>query len=421
MEYRIPEVNMEKLREKLAKIERKCKKYGCEFSFTEKSTEYETVKDAETGVEKTIAFVVVDVSGKSVINGWEFIAKIDHTEKGNILQGYSDVEIPARFYKTPCFCEHCKTARRRNNTFIVRKSETGEFKQVGKSCLLDYTHGLSAENVADYMSYFREIEDARELPEFKNVPRYIDRDEFMIFTAETIRCFGYEKGKTGWTSIECRDAFYGNYPQYFSKQYKMFLREMEKMHFDIKREDSKKLVADALKWIENQDESNNYMHNLKTACALDYVKPEHYNLLASLFPTFNRDLEYQKKKAEEKKAEKSSEYVGKIKDRITVEIVNCKAVTSYYTDFGITTIYKMIDKNGNVFIWKTGKAIDLESFTITGTVKEHKEFRDVKQTELTRCRVVEHAGKSVERESVAPVRNAWDDFCESYNSWVNGE
>ena len=389
MEYRIPEVNMEKLREKLAKIERKCNKYGCEFSFTEKSVEYEKITD-EDGVEKTIAFVVVDVNGKAVINGWQFVAKVDHTEKGNILTGYSDVEIPARYYKTECFCEHCKTRRRRNNTFIVRKVETDEFKQVGKSCLLDYTHGLSAENVADYLSYFQEIEEAREISEFKYVPRYIERDEFMIFVAETIRCFGYEKGKTGRKAIECRDAFYRNFPQYYSKQYKMFLEKMDEMNFDIKREDSKKLVSDALAWIETQDENNNYMHNLKTACALDYVKAEHYNLLASLFPTFNRELEYQRKKAEEKKSEKSSDFVGNIKDRISVEIVNCKAVTSYYTDFGITIIYKMIDKNGNVFVWKTGKAIDSESFTITGTVKEHKVFRDVKQTELTRCRVVEN-------------------------------
>lgn len=390
MEYKIPEVNMEKLKEKLAKIERKCKKYGCEFSFTEKSTEYETVKDVETGTEKTIAYVIVDVSGKSVINGWQFVAKIDHTEKGNIIQGFSDVEVPARFYNSDCFCEHCKRVRRRNNTFIVRKSETNEFKQVGKSCLLDYTHGLSAENVADYMSYFHAIEEAREISEFRYVPRYMERDEFLLFTAETIRCFGYEKRVTGEKSVDYRDAYYNNYPAMFAQYYEKLKREMEKVHFDINREDSKKLVSDALKWIEKQDETNNYMHNLKTACALDYVKPQNYNLLASLFPSFNRDLEYQKKKAEETKAEKSSEYVGKIKDRITVEIVNCKAVTSYYTDFGITIIYKMIDKNGNVFIWKTGKAIDSESFTITGTVKEHKEFRDVKQTELTRCRVVEH-------------------------------
>ena len=389
MEYRIPEVNMEKLREKLAKIERKCNKYGCEFSFKEKSVEYEKITD-EDGVEKTVAFIVVDVSGKSVINGWAFVAKVDHTEKGNIITGYSDVEVPARYYKTECFCEHCKTRRRRNNTFIVRKVATDEFKQVGKNCLLDYTHGLSAENVADYLSYFQEIEEAREIPEFKYVPRYIDRDEFMIFTAETIRCFGYEKGMTGGKSVEYYDAHYGNYPSIFARHYENLKEEMEKVHFNISRKDSKKLVADALAWIETQDENNNYMHNLKTACALDYVKPEHYNLLASLFPTYNREIEYRAKIEREKKAEKSSEYVGNIKDRLTVEIVNCKTVTSYETLYGTQFIYKMIDKNDNVFVWKTGNIVTAESFTITGTVKEHKVFRDVKQTELTRCRVVEN-------------------------------
>lgn len=39
-------------------------------------------------------------------------------------------------------------------------------------------------------------------------------------------------------------------------------------------------------------------------------------------------------------------------------------------------------------IWKTSKCFDEESVkTIVGTVKEHSEFRDVKQTVLTRCKV----------------------------------
>ena len=392
MEFRIPDGNMEKLKEKLAKIERKCKKYGCEFNFTEKSVEYEKVHDAD-GVTKTLKFIVVDVSGKSVINGWEFIATIDHTEKGNIIRAYADgVEIPERYYNSDCFCEHCKSVRRRNNTYIVRRVGTSEFKQVGKTCLKDYTNGLSAESVADYMSFFSAVSEAEDYSgiDFRRFANYISRDEFLKYVAETIRCFGYEKGKTGYKADEICKYFNGELRFFNRKDERKFEEEIEKVGFNADRKENKKMISDALKWIEKQDESNNYMHNLKTACALDYVKSEHYNLLASLFPAFNRDLEYQKKKEAEKNAEKSSEFVGNVKDRITVEIVDCKVVTSYYTDFGVTRIYKMLDKNGNVFVWKTSNVIESERFTITGTVKEHKVFRDVKQTELTRCRVVEN-------------------------------
>ena len=389
MEYRIPENNMPKLKEKLAKIERKCKKYGCEFSFTEKSVEYETVTDKDTGMKKTLCFVVVDVSGKSVINGWQFVAEVDHTEKGNIIQGFSDVEIPERYYNSDCFCEHCKTIRRRNNTYIVRRVGTDEFKQVGKTCLLDYTHGLSAESVANYLSFFSAVEDAQSFSadDFVRFTNYISRATFLKYVAETVRCFGYEKGKTGFKAEEIYEFKSGKLSWASYKYRRQLENELEKAGFNADRAENEKMISDALAWVKEQDETNNYMHNLRTACALDYVKSEHYNLLASLFPAYNRDLEYKTKIEREKEAEKSSEYVGKIKDRITVDVVDCKVVTSYYTDFGITKIYKMCDASGNVYVWKTTNEIERERFTITGTVKDHKEFRGVKQTELTRCRV----------------------------------
>ena len=85
----------------------------------------------------------------------------------------------------------------------------------------------------------------------------------------------------------------------------------------------------------------------------------------------------------------SSEFVGEISDRITVKIQSVKCVTSWETDFGITRIYKLIGADGNVYTWKTGKYLDdtTDEMSITGTVKAHTEFRGIKQTELTRCRV----------------------------------
>ena len=58
------------------------------------------------------------------------------------------------------------------------------------------------------------------------------------------------------------------------------------------------------------------------------------------------------------------------------------------TEFGYTYIYKMIGEDGNVYTWKTSKVIDEdEEVLIIGTIKNHNEYRGIKQTELTRCRV----------------------------------
>ena len=64
-------------------------------------------------------------------------------------------------------------------------------------------------------------------------------------------------------------------------------------------------------------------------------------------------------------------------------------MTSWETEWGVTVLYRFIDINGNVIIWKSSKYIadEKEISKLTGTIKEHKDFNGVKQTVVTRCKV----------------------------------
>ena len=66
-------------------------------------------------------------------------------------------------------------------------------------------------------------------------------------------------------------------------------------HFEVDSEHVLHQVNDALEWISNQEESNNYMHNLKVVCSLECCPSGSLGIAASLFPTWNRELAYQKK------------------------------------------------------------------------------------------------------------------------------
>lgn len=112
-----------------------------------------------------------------------------------------------------------------------------------------------------------------------------------------------------------------------------------------------------------------------------------------------------KAKAEEEariKAEKAiSNYVGQIGDKIDIKAIYEYSaffnVPSFYNRFQTETIYihNFKDAKGNKLIWKTGSPIDgnvIEKgmeVSLKGTIKEHKEYKDEKQTILTRCRVKE--------------------------------
>ena len=135
------------------------------------------------------------------------------------------------------------------------------------------------------------------------------------------------------------------------------------------------------------------MHNLKTACDLADTHYGRFGILASLFPTYNRELGIQAQREEKQKAESKSEYQGQVGSRLVVEVESVKCVTSWESTFGYypttTYIWKITDKQGNIYTWKSSNWMDEENppKTIKGTVKEHKVFREVKQTELTRCRI----------------------------------
>jgi hypothetical protein len=396
-QYEILESNMERLNKKVTKIQNKCKKYGCDFHFEEVGEVFKTIKD-EVGNERTARYVVVEAEGKAVINDWKFIGSVEHTEKGNIIRTACEAEVPKRYYTTSPVCEHCKTNRVRKSTFIVLNTKTNEFKQVGRSCLCDFTHGMDVELVASYISMFDEMIQGSEPFNSDYGEPYYDPAEYLLYVAESVRKFGYQKNSpfspdksTSRRAFEYMLLERGDGNVGGSKYTKELLREMQDVNFDYKNPENVNLVKDALVWVNTQDESNNYMHNLVTICNMPYVNRKHFGILASLIPTYNRELAYQARKAknaaEYEKKVIGSNWFGNVKERITIEVKSIKCLTGWEGQFGYTRLYEIVDTNNNVFTWKTSTLLAENAKIITGTVKAHNEFRGIKQTELTRCRV----------------------------------
>lgn len=254
MTYKIFEGNLERLEKKLTRIANKCKKYGCDFRYEQVGEVFEDVKD-DKGETHTARFVLIEAEGTAKVNDWQFVATVEHTEKGNIIEGYAGIEVPERYYTGKPICEHCNSNRYRKNTYIIRNIETGEFKQVGKSCLKDFTHGLSAEMVAQYISGFQELIEGEEPSEGCWFPRYINRDKFLAYAAETIRCFGYVKRNydvpgTAERAIDFYDAAHGKLrPIQYQND---VLEVMKKANFNA--DNQVEYVKDALSWLEQQPE-----------------------------------------------------------------------------------------------------------------------------------------------------------------------
>lgn len=83
----------------------------------------------------------------------------------------------------------------------------------------------------------------------------------------------------------------------------------------------------------------------------------------------------------------NSEYIGDIKERLRDLRVVLTSFRSFDGFYGTTFIYTF-KKEDDVLIWMTSSCKEIEigdELLLTGTVKEHSEYKGVKQTKLSRC------------------------------------
>lgn len=399
--YRILEGNIERLEKKIKRIQNKCNKYGTHFHYERVGEEViEKTFNKGTELEKTVAYnyIVVEAEGKAVINDWQFVCEINHTEHGNIFRGVSVIEVPERYYITDTVCEHCNTKRRRRNTYLVQNTITGEFKQVGKSCLKDYTNGMDAELVASMLDMLDRIVEGEQPNTDERYEPFYKTQKALETAVEVIRVFGYEKRNpygdmysTANRTYIAHEYFLRGGLKYKDDFEKKVIDKLKAENFNPEAEEVKETVQKALEWMQNVEATNNYLHNAQTIAKGEYVRIKDLGILVSIIPCYYRhiqkEMEYSKEQKERAEQRAKSNHIGEVGERIAVDVKDFEVITGWETIYGYTKVYRITDTNDNVFTWKTTTDLDRKDIVLTATVKEHKEYKGEKQTEVTKCRV----------------------------------
>lgn len=408
-QFAIYEENLERLEKKMNRIRTKCAKYGCGFYYEKVGEEFRESKN-EDGEKEIRKYIIVEAEGTAKVNGWQFAATIDHTEQGNIVRKMLDtVEIPERYYYCEPTCEHCNSKRHRKDTYIVYNEEKNEFKQVGSSCLCDFTGGFDAEVAASYIAMFDELIKGEAPVGGCDYTYYFNLKDLLSYAYYSVKHLGYVStsatyyGPVRTTREDACDAYlYDNSPSRLLKRDKEIVEEFrDKYHPDYTSEEVTSYVAEALEYFRTNEETGDYMHNLKVLANTEYVKSKEAGYAVSMVITYNKHIGKiaEKKAREDKNAAEAarSGFVGEVGQRIVIDNIDTiEAITSWSTQYGLTTRYKISDASGNIYMWDSSTGIFLDQHldgtfrdvvSITGTVKKHDEFRMVKQTWLTRCRI----------------------------------
>lgn len=90
-----------------------------------------------------------------------------------------------------------------------------------------------------------------------------------------------------------------------------------------------------------------------------------------------------------------SQYVGEVGDKLELDAVldhRAWYEAPAFRGWGVETryIYTFRNEHGDALVWKTTRGMDIENgeaVHLKGTIKEHSEYDDEKQTVLTRCKV----------------------------------
>ena len=92
----------------------------------------------------------------------------------------------------------------------------------------------------------------------------------------------------------------------------------------------------------------------------------------------------------ENSEDKNSEWIGEKGSRYTFENVTFVSRRGFNGRFGYSNVYTFRTEEGNLLTWFSTVDVDKEIgdvFTLAGTVKDHSEYKGIKSTVLSRCKV----------------------------------
>jgi hypothetical protein len=384
--FRCLDEDFEVLSKKIKHITKKLDKYNLHYNFEVIGETYETINIFnEDGYKlKKVGETIVKVINYEFsmdeieLGDYDVIAVLDHTVKSennnnNMVYIVKEGSVIDKKYETiDGHCDHCKINRKRNKTVILQDMITGDIKQVGVSCLKEYT-GI---NDIDIIKNFTDIQDIiNGMNDFEEKVRmsggnskYIKVKKYLAKCISLIEKDGYKKSDTKYDAL------------------KLLYSENDIEEY-IKKAD------EVIEYFKNKNYNaldNNFMYNLRIALLQEVMSGEN-GFVAYAYVAYKKELDKDIQK--ELKIKNQMGYYGNIGDKIVLKNVKVFLLTSYETSFDgyhevTTRIYKLINEDNYVFIWKTANFIDGDEVAeLKGTIKNHSEYNNEYQTELTRCRI----------------------------------
>lgn len=347
VEFEVVEFRLPALQAKFAMLAKRAAKLGCQApslivaeTYEKKFERFDEMRDKKETRFATVCRCVVTGAVVS-LNGWTFVAALDHDGEENIIRAAHGDKVPAEYRTSRPTCDHCKTNRRRVETFVLRHDD-GRHVQIGRQCLKDFlghsdpiSAAAMAELLWDAVATCSASEDDEE-GGFGHGNASIE--SYLQWVAAACRIVGWVSKKKADDTLATATATTASA---WMDGYKRPLRTV-----DEEKADSDKAAA-ALAWARAlpDDLDDDYLANVRAAAKRYSVKPKAMGIVASILPAYDRDLTKKAMAATNVPAPE-----GKMMVRGT--IISCKAADGDWgTTFKMTV--KVVVGDGQWLAWGT--------------------------------------------------------------------
>lgn len=397
----LPASNEKAFMAEVAKFQRKAVKMGCEpITVAAVGDAFDTVMnrsilELDRFGEKQERYIKVPVTmkgfsivgGMPKLSGFKLLGVLEFDVNGVIVREVPGCTIPEAYRATNNRCDHCNKARARNEVVVVEEMATGRTIQVGKACCKDYLgHNINALYAGlEFMSFIDTVGSDTDTYGGSRLD-YVATVTYLAAVSAALRdskdvYMPSREGQCGTRVVA--DMVYGlvRAPQDFK-----LCAE------DCDYERAKNWISEATALFDAKETLTSFEHNLKLAVSYEGFSVSLSGVVAALPMYLGKSAE---RKAVDK-AETQSTYQGVVGKRQEFALTLAFR-TSFESVYGTTYVYKFTDASGNIYVWKTGGGLVKsdgfylgtgDTVVVKATVKEHSEYKGVRQTVLTRVSLV---------------------------------
>lgn len=228
-------------------------------------------------------------------NNWVVCAIINHVQGQDgvsIFEINKDYSIPEKYFSEKNIsCDHCHTNRDRTQGFIVYNTQTKEYRQVGKSCLKEYT-GINPTGLLALYNVYNTVNHTYIDTGSNGSPKYFSTKDILEIAVGVTDCFGYKKADPsifGSTKELISFIYYPN--SFMEDDINRLTPYADKVAHYIKnnRNDILKKVNDIIEFFKDYSVDNNsFMLNVKTALSGPVISVKQLGIIACVPFTYSK-------------------------------------------------------------------------------------------------------------------------------------